>query len=245
MSLEHGVMLSRLLMVHRWHMVITVRTSHLVFTTIILKLLSKASLPERQRCFDQWEALPGEHPRERKDMLHASFKKAKEEGISIAIHWQDADSSSSNAMIEHFTDAEIMICGGQAGRLIKSNWKSLLKSNLSQTSTKKHCERFPRVDSVACHCEKPHTSGCGCLSVASIKHVTISPLFSRTVNLHTNLLKLWKLPRHACDEGMEGSVFYALKLCSCGKCKDNVDLKCDGKDYHETDPQVSYAYFSL
>jgi hypothetical protein len=41
-----------------------------------------------------------------------TFKKA-EEGIKIAIHWQDAD-SSSNAMTEHFPDAEIMICGGHA-----------------------------------------------------------------------------------------------------------------------------------
>ena len=61
-------------------------------------------------------------------MLRASFKKAKEEGIiSIAIHWQDADSSSSNAMIEHFTDAEIMICGGQAGKAHKKQLKKLAK----------------------------------------------------------------------------------------------------------------------
>ena len=35
-----------------------------------------------------------------------AFKKA-EEGINIAIHWQDADSS---AMTEQFPDVEIMIC---------------------------------------------------------------------------------------------------------------------------------------
>ena len=56
-----------------------------------------------------------------------TFKKAREEGINIAIHWQDADSSSSNAMTEHFPDAEIMICGGHAGKAHKNNWKSLLK----------------------------------------------------------------------------------------------------------------------
>ena len=51
-----------------------------------------------------------------------TFNKAKEEGINIA------DSSSSNAMTEHFPDAEIMICGGHAGKAHKKkNWKSLLK----------------------------------------------------------------------------------------------------------------------
>ena len=33
----------------------------------------------------------------------------KEEGINTAIHWQDADSFSSNAMMGHFPDAEIML----------------------------------------------------------------------------------------------------------------------------------------
>ena len=48
-----------------------------------------------------------------------TFKKAKEEGMQIAIHWQDADSSSSDAVTEEFPNAEIMICGGHAGRAHK------------------------------------------------------------------------------------------------------------------------------
>ena len=47
-----------------------------------------------------------------------TFKKAKEEGINIAIHWRNAD-SSSNVMTEHFPDAEVMICGGHAGNAHK------------------------------------------------------------------------------------------------------------------------------
>ena len=45
---------------------------------------------------------------------HLTFKRAKEEGMNIEIHWQDADSSSSNAVTEHFSDAKVMICGGHA-----------------------------------------------------------------------------------------------------------------------------------
>ena len=41
----------------------------------------------------------------------ATFKRAKEEGLQIEVHWQDAD-SSSNAVKEVFPEAEIMICGG-------------------------------------------------------------------------------------------------------------------------------------
>ena len=46
----------------------------------------------------------------------ATFKRAKEEGLQIEVHWQDADSSSSNAVKEVFPEAEIMICGGHVGR---------------------------------------------------------------------------------------------------------------------------------
>ena len=45
-----------------------------------------------------------------------TFQKAKEEGMQIAVHWQDADSSSANAVRELFPDAHIMICAGHASR---------------------------------------------------------------------------------------------------------------------------------
>ena len=32
--------------------------------------------------------------------------------------------------------------------------------------------------------------------------------------------------------GMEGNACHALKVCSRGKCPDDAELKCDGKDYH-------------
>ena len=45
-----------------------------------------------------------------------TFQKAKEEGMHVAVHWQDADSSSAKAVREVFPNAEVMICGGDAGR---------------------------------------------------------------------------------------------------------------------------------
>ena len=48
-----------------------------------------------------------------------TMKRVKEEGMHIEVHWQDADSSSSNSVKEHFSDVEVMICGGHAGRAHK------------------------------------------------------------------------------------------------------------------------------
>ena len=36
--------------------------------------------------------------------------------MDVAIHWQDADSSSAKAVREIFPTAEIMLCGGHVGR---------------------------------------------------------------------------------------------------------------------------------
>ena len=88
---------------------------HSVFVIITRSSsLSKASLPERRKYFETNR----KHPKKRKDMLHASL--SKKQSINIFIHWQDAD-SSSDAMKEHFPDAEIMICSGHAGKVRKEN----------------------------------------------------------------------------------------------------------------------------
>ena len=55
-----------------------------------------------------------------------TFKKAKDKGMNIAIQWQDAD-SSAKAVIDHFLNAEIMICGGHAGRAHKKQLERLQK----------------------------------------------------------------------------------------------------------------------
>ena len=50
-----------------------------------------------------------------------TFQVAKEEGMQIAVQWQDADSSSAKVVNEIFPNAQIMICGGHAGRAHKKN----------------------------------------------------------------------------------------------------------------------------
>ena len=90
-----------------------------------------------------------------------TFKKAKDEGMNIAIQWQDADSSSAKAVTDHFPNAKIMICGGHAGRAagIKSFTVDLIR---------KYKDTFPSVGDVVCHCSR-HKQGCGCFSKAFIE----------------------------------------------------------------------------
>ena len=45
-----------------------------------------------------------------------TFAEASKQGMKVEINWQDADSSSSNAVTEIFPDAKVMICGGHAAR---------------------------------------------------------------------------------------------------------------------------------
>ena len=89
--------------------------------------------------------------------------------MNIAIHWQDADSSSSNAVADHFPTAKIMICGGHAGRAHKKQLEKLsTKKSFTEDFKKKFRERFPHVDKVVCHCKR-HKPGCGCLSKGFIE----------------------------------------------------------------------------
>ena len=51
--------------------------------------------------------------------------------MQVAVHWQDADFSLANAVSEVFADADIIICGGHAGRShkkileLRQKWKRL------------------------------------------------------------------------------------------------------------------------
>ena len=63
-----------------------------------------------------------------------TFQKAKEKGMQIAVHWQDAD-SSVNTVCEFFLDAHIMICGGHAGRAHRKILEKRAKIKASRPQT--------------------------------------------------------------------------------------------------------------
>ena len=180
-----------------------------------------------------------------------TFKKAKDEGMNIAIQWQDADSSSSKAVTEHFPDAKVMICGGHAGRAHKKQLEKLQKvKRFTAPLIKKHREKFPSVGDVVCHCVR-HKPGCGCMSDLFIERSrnNFSLILSQSESAEEFATKMRVLARHARDEHEwdDGRCdFHPLRLCSCNECNDGDDLKCEGKDYHTryalTCPFHSLAY---
>ena len=109
-----------------------------------------------------------------------TFKQAKEEGMQVAVHWQDADSSSAKAVTEVFPDAEIMVCGGHAGRAHKKILELRQKiRKFPQRMINKYKNDFPAVCKLECKCKGHHSANCGSITIAKA---------------HTNFTSiLWKL----------------------------------------------------
>ena len=83
------------------------------------------------------------------------MRKAKEEGLNIKVHWQDADSSASKHVNEYYPDAEIMICGGHAGKEhLKQLQSQAKRRKFDETLQKAHRKEFPEIGSVGCHCKE-------------------------------------------------------------------------------------------
>ena len=83
-----------------------------------------------------------------------TFQKAKEEGMQVAIHWQDADSSSAKTVTEVFPDAEVLICGGHAGRAHRNILALLHKmKKVPKKMLEKYKDSFPALGEARCKCE--------------------------------------------------------------------------------------------
>ena len=79
--------------------------------------------------------------------------KAKDEGMNIAVQWQDAH-SSSRAVTDHFPNAKVMICGGYVGRAHKKQLEMLQKIKSFVVDIRKYKDKFPSVGDVVCHCSR-------------------------------------------------------------------------------------------
>ena len=103
-----------------------------------------------------------------------TFKNSKDEGMNIAVKWQDADSSFSEAVTDHFPDAQIMICSGHASRAHKKQLEKLQKmKSFTADLIRKFKDIFPTVGDVVCHCSR-HKQGCSCLSKTFIERQEIT-----------------------------------------------------------------------
>ena len=145
-----------------------------------------------------------------------TFQRAKEEGLDVAIHWQDADSSSTR---EIFPKAEIMLCGGHAGR---AHRKILEKRQKDKTLPLKHVD-----NKEGCKCVGYHRSGCGCLSDTFISKAHTN--FTSIAQPQDEFVRRVKaLPRHAVDDHSQCD-YHPLVVCSCGACENKDQISCQGK----------------
>ena len=185
--------------------------------------------------------------------------RAREEGMKLAVHWQDSDSSSAKPVAECFPECKIMICGGHAG---KNHLKALENySKMKEPSIdfiRKHKDRFPLISGVRCHCLNRHKPGCGCITDAFITRArnNFSYILTDSKSAEEFAKRLRVLPRHVCDEhewevmeeGAEPTTehcdFHPLKVCSCGNCADKENFECEGKDY-TTRYGLTCAFHSL
>ena len=173
------------------------------------------------------------------------MSQAREEGMKIAVHWQDSDSSSAKSIAECFPECKIMICGGHAG---KAHLKVLQKYTKVKTAPagfiRLHKSKFPQITKASCHCDK-HSQVCGCLTDGFIMRArnNFSNILTTSKSAEEFAKRLRVLPRHVRDEHewevqTEGSKpsrercdFHALKVCSCGNCADKEKFECVGKAY--------------
>ena len=173
------------------------------------------------------------HQNPRKCSLHVSHSQELERRDDV--HWQDADSSSSNAVSEVFPAAKIMICGGHAGRAHKTLLQVRAKQkSYSDTFIAHYEKQYPEVLTLTCHCRGKHKAGCGCLSVGFIgkAHTDFSSIRCQSQEEFTR--RISALPNHAHDEHeWDGGRcdFHPLWVCTCEQCENKGEIKCVGMPY--------------
>ena len=116
---------------------------------------------------DLWE---GTTKAEEGHLAEVCFTKAKEEGMVIAINWQDADSSSAKSFRYVFPDSSlsrVMLCGGQVGRLHANNLKDYKgKKSVDLSFVATHKKNYPELETAKCESagKRAHSKTCGCMS---------------------------------------------------------------------------------
>ena len=149
-----------------------------------------------------------------------------------------------------FPDAEIMICGGHAGRAHKKILVRHKMKKLSKTMIQKYKDTFPALGKLRCKCEGGnHSPTCGCLNPHFISkaHTNFSSILTEAQSQEEFVKRLEALPKHAHDiHEWEGGRcdFHPLRVCTCKKCSDKQQIECEGKPY-KTRMKLDYEFHAL
>lgn len=143
-----------------------------------------------------------------------------------------------------------MTCGGHAARShLKQMEKLSTMKFFSESMQKKYKERYPQAGSVKCHCDRSHSTGCGCMSKAFMETArnNFSQILSESQSASEFANRLCALYHHVHDEHewAEGMCeFHDKTVCSCGGCDKLEKHKCTGKAY-KTRNRLTCPFHSL
>ena len=161
------------------------------------------------------------------------YEQAKAEGCNVEVVWQDADSSSSKSVLNHFPDGKVYKCGGHVGRAHINNLKELAKmKTFSATFVSKHKEELPPVQSLKCKFTR-HKSGCGCLSDAFLKRARLNHFccLQQCREPSEYARRMEALCRDIHEWGNEMCGFHDNMVCSCKECDEDEGVQCEGTPY--------------
>ena len=157
-----------------WQRVVTVadgtwqtRGRHSKNTTFTIRNYPNGALTTSVRKAEMKELYKGTSKSAKGYTSSITFQRAKEEGMQIVVHWQDADSSSANEVREVFPDADTMICGGHVGRANKKMLNSHQnEKKASEKMIEKYGKAFPALCKLSCKSTGNHSAAYGCLTNA-------------------------------------------------------------------------------
>ena len=181
-------------------------------------------------------------------LAEVCFTKAKEEGMVVAINWQDADSSSAKSFRYVFPDnslSRVMLCGGHVGRAHGNNLKEYKgKKTVDLSFVATHQKNCPELGKAKCECagKRAHLKTCGCMSdeclargksnhFSALKQTGNDP--EEYANRMRILGKYHSRDIHECigDDGKTHRYpWHPRHVCSCGKSdkQDSVDSADSG-----------------
>ncbi|XP_048585672.1 uncharacterized protein LOC125568208 [Nematostella vectensis] len=168
------------------------------------------------------------------------YGQAKEEGCDIICVWQDGDSSSKKSVHNVYGEEppqRVYKCGGHVGRSHGNNLKDFAKQKaFTSGHISKWKELFPEMENLKCHCTR-HSKNCGCFSEQFLKNARVNHFcclqqcdspeeYARRMRA---LSQHHVVDKHSWEGGNCG--FHTETVCSCGECKDEFELKCEGIPY--------------
>ena len=137
-------------------------------------------------------------------VARVTFQKAKEEGMHVAVHWQDAVSSSAKSVRAVFPDAEVMICGDHAGRAHRKILELRQKiKKASQQMLDRYKSSYPELGKLTFKCMRVskvnHSASCGCLTASFISrtHTNFTSILMAAQSKEEFVKRLEALPKHA------------------------------------------------